>query len=84
MRFLAVAALAAALAACGGGDDGDQFAAGNSELSQAQIEAALGPADQSGVEDALPADSALNGLGNMGNDAAAADNSAAAGNEVER
>ena len=84
MRFLAVAALAAALAACGGSDDGDQFAAGNAELSQAQIDAALGPADQSAVEDALPADPALNDLGNMVNEAAPADNAAAAGNEGEQ
>ena len=84
MRFLAVAALAAALTACGGGDDGEQFAAGNSELSQAQIDAALGPADQRGIEDALPADQALNGLGNIGNEAAPADNASAPVNEGEQ
>jgi hypothetical protein len=58
MRLGAVAALAFALAACGGGDGGE-LAAGNSQLSQAQIDAALGPADQAGVEDAIvPADNA--------------------------
>ena len=53
MRFSLVVAGALALTACGGGD-AEQFAAGNSALSEAQIDAALGPADQSTVEDAVP------------------------------
>jgi hypothetical protein len=77
MRFLAAAALAAALAACGG-DDGAQLAAGNSRLTAAQVDAALGPADQSAIEDALPEDAGLNGIGNLGNESTAAGNSAAA------
>ena len=85
MRFLAVAAFGAALAACGG-DDGDQLAAGNSRLSPAQVDAALGPADQTAIEDALPQDEGVNGVGDLGDlsdEAAAQANSAAApdGNE---
>ena len=54
MRLIAAAALAFALAACGN-DDGGELAAGNSQLSKAQIDAALGPEDQS-VVDAIVAD----------------------------
>ena len=57
MRLVAVAALAFALAACGD-DGGAELAAGNSHLNQAQIDAALGPADQSAVQDAIPSDNA--------------------------
>ena len=53
MRLSLVVAVAFALTACGGAD-ADRFAAGNSEISEAQIDAALGPADQSSVEDAAP------------------------------
>jgi hypothetical protein len=53
-RLLLTAALGLALAACGGGD-GDELAAGNGQLDPAQIDAALGPADQGGIEDANPA-----------------------------
>ncbi len=51
MRFLAPAAFALALAACGGGE-GEELAAGNSQLSEAQVDAALGPVVQSIVLDA--------------------------------
>ncbi|MBA3526065.1 MAG: hypothetical protein H0T82_03990 [Sphingomonas sp.] len=61
MRSLAAAALALALAACGGGDGGE-LAAGNSQLSQAQIDAALGPADQSMVQDGLADENMQNGV----------------------
>ncbi len=83
MRFFAAAALAAALAACGG-DDGDPLAAGNSRLSPAQVDAALGPADQSAVEDAVPEEPELDAIGNLGNDFAPAGNSAAAEQEDEQ
>ncbi|MBA2772338.1 MAG: hypothetical protein M3428_00870 [Pseudomonadota bacterium] len=82
MRSLAAAALAFALAACGGGE-GEELAAGNSQLSQAQIDAALGPADQSMVQDALPAGNIQNDVA-LGNEAAAADNSVAAEDEDEQ
>ncbi len=61
MRSLAAAGLALALAACGGGDGGE-LAAGNSQLSQAQIDAALGPADQSMVQDGLADENTQNGV----------------------
>ncbi|MDQ3479694.1 MAG: hypothetical protein M3438_11175 [Pseudomonadota bacterium] len=61
MRSLAAAGLALALAACGGGDGGE-LAAGNSQLSQAQIDAALGPADQSMVQDGLADENMQNGV----------------------
>lgn len=61
MRSLAAASLALALAACGGGE-GEELAAGNSQLSPAQVDAALGPADQSMVQDANPAENTQNGI----------------------
>ena len=75
MRLVVVAGLAFALAACGG-DGGEELAAGNSQLSSAQVDAALGPADQSGADDGLAADPLMNGLGNAG-EAGPANNSAA-------
>lgn len=68
MRLVVVAALAFALAACGGGD-GEELAAGNSQLTPAQVDAALGPADQSMVEDAVQSDNAFNAADLLGNDA---------------
>ena len=55
MRFLGVAALALALAACGsnGSSEDDELATGSrSEISASQIAAALGPEDQSAIRDA--------------------------------
>ena len=75
MRRVAVAALAFALAACGGGDGGE-LAAGNSQLSSAQVDAALGPADQSSIEDAVQA-------GNGSDDLDPANAAGASGNEGE-
>jgi hypothetical protein len=80
MRLVAVAALAFALAACGGGG-GEELAAGNSQLSPAQVDAALGPADQSTVNDALPSDDAGNALDLLGNDAGASNAKGSAVNE---
>ena len=83
MRLVAVAALAFALAACGGGG-GDELAAGNSELNQAQIDAALGPADQSAVQDAIPSDNGQEGPELTRNEGVAANSSAASeGENVE-
>lgn len=84
MRLVAVAALAFALAACGGGGDGGELAAGNSQLSQAQVDAALGPADQSMVEDALPAEVASNSVEPTGDAIAPVANSAEAGGADEQ
>lgn len=62
MRSGVVAAVSLALAACGGSREGDQLAAGNSDLSEARIGAALGPAGQS-VEDSIVAnDTQIDGL----------------------
>ena len=54
MRFISVAALALALAACGGNgsSEDDALATGRSDISAAQIDAALGPEDQSAIRDA--------------------------------
>jgi len=52
MRLVFVAALALALAACGGGGSDDELATGGSNISAAQLDAALGPADQSMIRDA--------------------------------
>ncbi len=68
MRFLAPAALALALAACGGGE-GEELAAGNSQLSEAQVDAALGPADQSIVQDANANGTIENGVELTANEA---------------
>lgn len=76
MRSIAAAALGLGLTACGGGDGGE-LAAGNSQLRPAQIDAALGPADQTMVEDALPAEAADNATG------PAANETDLAGNETE-
>ena len=83
MRLVVVAALAAALAACGDGE-GSELAAGNSRLSEAQIDAALGPEDQTMVQDAIPAETADNGMDLNGNNStASAGNSAVAQDEGE-
>jgi hypothetical protein len=79
MRLGAAAALAFALGACGGGDGGE-LAAGNSELSPAQVDAALGPADQATVEDALPQDNGQDALDGLANELGS-ENAADAGNE---
>jgi hypothetical protein len=80
---MAVAALAAALAGCGDGE-GSELAAGNSRLSEAQIDAALGPEDQTMVQDAIPRENANNGMDPIGNNSASsAANSAAADDEGE-
>jgi len=82
MRLLAVAAFAFALAACGSSGDGGDLAAGNSEVSAAQVDAALGPADQSSGQDAIAAEDVQNGVV-TGNETAPAANSAAANDEDE-
>ncbi|HYI42434.1 MAG TPA: hypothetical protein VD768_02285 [Sphingomicrobium sp.] len=68
MRLAAVAALAFVLAACGGGG-GEELAAGNSQLTPAQVDAALGPADQTAIEDAIPAGNGDNAIDALGNEA---------------
>ena len=56
MRSLSVAALILVLAACDRDGRGEELAGGTgNELSSAEIDAALGPADQSGSDDAFPA-----------------------------
>ena len=56
MRSLSVAALILVLAACDRDGRGEELAGGaGNELSSAEIDAALGPADQSGSDDAFPA-----------------------------
>ena len=72
MRLVAVAMLAFGLASCGDGE-GAELASGNSQLSPAQVDAALGPADQSSVEDAVQPDNGLNAVDLPGNGAATAD-----------
>ena len=54
MRSVLVAALALALAACGSNASGedDELATGRSDISAAQLDAALGPEDQSAIRDA--------------------------------
>lgn len=79
MRLIVAAASSLGLAACGGGG-GEELAAGNSQLSPAQIDAALGPADQSTVEDAAPDPGSTNEVENAGN---AADNADSPGDEDE-
>ncbi len=66
LRFVA-AGLALAVAACGGGSEGEELIASNSQLSAEQIDAALGPADQPGL-DSLPAEGGENEAGASGND----------------
>lgn len=80
MRSFAFAALVLALAACNRGDDGEQLAGGTSELSAAQIDAALGPADQSAAQDAAPADGEQNGASDKASEPL---NSADGNQEVE-
>lgn len=63
MRSKAFAALILALAACNRGDDGEQLARGTDQLNAAQIDAALGPADQSMAEDIPAAEGEQNALG---------------------
>ena len=77
MRVMAIAAFACLLSACGG-DGGAELAAGNSQLTPAQVDAALGPAEQGSVEDAVARDPALNGLDTSGNEAVMSDNADAA------
>ena len=79
MRLVGVAALAFSLAACGG--DGEELAAGNSQLSPAQVDAALGPADQSGIEDAVPSDNGVEA--NLAENEAASANASAAAEDEE-
>lgn len=81
MRLVAIA-FVLAVSACGRGGDGGELAAGNSEVSSAQVDAALGPADQSSVEDAIADEEAQNGV--TGNETAPANNSAAADDEDEQ
>lgn len=69
MRSVAIAAIASALAACGG--EGGELASGNSQLSQAAIDAALGPSDQSMVEDAIAPQNGEDEVELAGNDTAA-------------
>ena len=53
MRLIFVAALGLALAACGGGgSEDDELATDRSDISAAQLDAALGPEDQSMIRDA--------------------------------
>ena len=82
MRLVIVAASAFALSACGSSGDAGELAAGNSEVSAAQIDAALGPADQSSVQDALVAEDTQNGVA-TGNATAPASNSTVASGEDE-
>ncbi len=71
MRSLAAAALGFALAACGGGD-GEEFAAGNSQITSAQVDAALGPADQADVQDGIVSENVEDGAEPTANGAASA------------
>ena len=54
MRYVFVAALTLALAACGngGGSEDDELATSGSDISSAELDAALGPEDQSTIRDA--------------------------------
>ncbi len=71
MRSLAAAALALGLAACGSGD-GNELAVGNSQVTPAQVDAALGPADQSDVQDGIASGNLENGAEPTANEAASA------------
>lgn len=62
MRSVAFAALMLALAGCGGGN-ADELGGTGDELNAAQIEAALGPADQSAIEDAIDSNAISNADG---------------------
>ena len=70
MRFVFVGALALALAACGNGGDSedDELATDRSDISSAELDAALGPEDQSAIRDAGTEETLENA---PGNDAAA-------------
>ena len=81
MRSLALGALLIALASCNGSDDAKELASGTNELNAAQIDAALGPADQSGIEDVGPAAAEENNLAS--NEADAANAGSAVPNEAE-
>ena len=70
MRLVFAAALGLALAACGGGGGDDELATGRSEISAAQLDAALGPEDQSMIRDA-GSDAAFDDA--LGNNEAAAE-----------
>ena len=82
MRLTAAALLGLAVTACGGGD-GEELAAGNSQLSEAQVDAALGPADQTMVEDAIPADNGDDALNGLANELGPANEADAGNEEVE-
>ena len=66
MRFVFAAALALALAACGSGgsSEDDELATDRSDISAAQLDAALGPADQSTIRDAGSQEALENAFGN--------------------
>ena len=51
LRLGSVSALMLLLAACGGGDDGADLSSTRNDLSAADIDAALGPADQRAITD---------------------------------
>lgn len=68
---VALAALGLALAACDrGGGGGEELAGGRSDLNAAQIDAALGPEDQSDVQDAADPQPVENWLADEMNSAA--------------
>ena len=80
MRWTATASLGLALAACGGSDAGE-LDPGNGQLSQQQIDSALGPGDQAAINDAIGNDA----LGNdMQDDGAAPANAAVAANSNQK
>ena len=66
MRLVFVAPLALALAACGNGGDSadDELATDRSDISAAQLDAALGPEDQSAIRDAGAEEALENAFGN--------------------
>jgi len=57
MRFWALAMLALAVGGCGNDNSGTDLAPGRNDLSSAEIEAALGPADQAAINDLAPQNS---------------------------
>lgn len=77
MRGISVTVLMFALAACGGeSEEANQLSGGTSELTPAQINAALGPEDQTNIVDVMPDNVAQNGTNSTGNaaDTAAEEN----------
>ena len=81
MRYVFVAALTLALAACGhgGGSEDDELATSGSDISSAELDAALGPEDQSTIRDAGAEEVLENAFGND----AAPDNSATSEGEEQ-